>query len=103
MGGDEFLVLLEGQTHAQALALTRSIVAAVSAARIEYQRADDPTRRHLALNAVVARVTAQIGPQISAVRDWLAGQIWEAKQHDHRRIEVIADAGEDLPPWAGAA
>jgi diguanylate cyclase (GGDEF)-like protein len=100
VGGDEFLVVLEGRGHERALAFARSTLSAVSAARIEYRRADDPSREHLAVNAAVCRVSARVDSNIAQAREWLADQIWNAKQGDIHRFEVIADAGDEIPPWA---
>ena len=100
IGGDEFLAVLDGRTHDQAVEFARSTLSLVSAARIEYRRADDPARNHLALNAVVCRVTRRIEVNPSQVAEWFADQIWKARGGDLRRCEVLADMGDDLPPWA---
>ena len=100
IGGDEFLVVLEGGTHSQARAFARSVLTTVSTARIEYCRFDDPSRDHLALNAVVCRVSPRLGSHLAEAHDWFADQIWKAKQGDVHRFGVVADAGEGVPPWA---
>ncbi|MBF0501162.1 MAG: diguanylate cyclase [Candidatus Riflebacteria bacterium] len=100
IGGDEFLVTLRGQTHANAVEFAQTTLAAVSTARIEYRRADDPSREHIVVNAVICRVSWRIEPNISRAREWFAEKIWKAKMGDIRRCGVIADEAEGLPTWA---
>jgi len=100
IGGDEFLALLPGASHDDALHFARLVIRGVAALRLEYSRRDDSTRRHAAVNAVVCRVTAALTGEIQAARKWTADMIWQAKQGDRLRVEVLADAGDDLPPWA---
>ena len=75
IGGDEFLVVLDGHTHLQAMALAREVLAAVTAAGIDYRRSEDPSRKHLAMNAIVSRVSDQIVPRRSQVGDWIQKQV----------------------------
>lgn len=100
IGGDEFLALLPGASHDDALRFARSVVRDVDALRLEYSRDDDPTRRRVAVNAVVCRVTAGLTGRIQAAREWTADMIWQAKRGHPLATEVVADAGDDLPPWA---
>lgn len=100
IGGDEFLVILQDRTHAEAVEFAQSTLSAVSTARIEYRRADDPSREHVVLNAVICRVSRRIEPNISRAREWFAEQIWNAKMGDIHRCGVIADRAEGLPAWA---
>jgi diguanylate cyclase (GGDEF)-like protein len=99
--GDEFLAIVPEASHEDALELARSIIARVSALGLAYARRDVPSRRHVTANVVVSRVTAALVPQIQAVREWSAEQVLRAKVGDAGRTEVVADAGEGLPPWAG--
>lgn len=100
IGGDEFLVVLpEGYSHDRALAFARDVLRRVAELEIPYLRADNPSRRRLAVNAVVCRVSAGLTANVRSVREWIQDMIWTAKQGDVHRVEVIADAGETVPPW----
>lgn len=69
------------------------------AAQIEYHDTD-PSRKYVALNAVVCRVSRMLEPNAAQAREWVAAQIWSAKHEDARRFGVIADFGDAIPPWA---
>ena len=69
--------------------------------RLEELPADAPERRRVAVNAVVSGVSAKLGANVAAVRSWLADLILNAKHGEPNRIEVIADATESIPEWAG--
>jgi diguanylate cyclase (GGDEF)-like protein len=100
IGGDEFLIILPGATHDEALEVARSVVDQVAELRLDYAREDDATRRHVAVNAVVCRVAASLTANITAVRGWIADMIWAAKRGNKFLVGVVADAGSKLPTWA---
>ena len=100
IGGDEFLIVLPGATHDEALDVARSMIDQVAALRLDYAREDDATRRHVAVNAVVCRIAASLTVNITAVRDWIADMIWAAKVGNKLFVGVVADAGTELPAWA---
>ncbi len=100
IGGDEFLAVLPHASHDDALHFAESVVRAVAALRLEYSRWDDPARRVVALNAVVCCVTADLTANMQLVHEWAADMIWQAKHGDRFRVEVVADAGDGLPPWS---
>lgn len=92
IGGDEFIVCLdESRGHADALALARAVVGAVRELALPYARRDQPSRRHVALNAVVCRLDE---PALRTGRraEWIAEKIWNAKGRDPFRFEVVGDA-----------
>lgn len=99
-GGDEFVVILPTCSHTQALDFAQNVLQAVNEQHWVYARTDQPHRNQIALNAVVSRISSQLPVQISGVRNWVADAIWQAKEEDGSRIEVIADTGEKLPSWA---
>ncbi len=101
VGGDEFLALLPVSTSpADAMKFAHHVVRGVRELQIDYQRRDNPTRQHLALNAVVGPVTVALTPRISAVRDWIADEIWRAKNGERHRIEVVAELDGSVPQWS---
>ena len=100
IGGDELLIILPGATHDEALDVARSVVDQVAELRLDYAREDDATRRYVAVNAVVCRLSASLTVNITAVRDWIADMIWAAKRGNKFLVGVVADAGAELPTWA---
>lgn len=100
IGGDEFLVVLpEACQHDRALAFAHDVIRTVTQLEIPYCRVDDPSRRRLTVNAVVCRVGAGLTSNAHAARAWIHEAIWRAKEGDVHRVEVVADAGDALPPW----
>ncbi len=99
IGGDEFLAVLPGATHVDALEVARSVIRDVAALQLAYRRWDDCSRRHVVTNAVVCRVTAGWTARILTAREWVANQICQAKEANDGRPGVVADAGDDVPAW----
>jgi diguanylate cyclase (GGDEF)-like protein len=101
IGGDEFLGIMPTSFSPDpALGVAREIVRAVRALQIDYRRADAPSRRHLAVNAVLGPVTAALASRISEVKEWISREVWRAKAGDAHRCEVVACVLDEVPPWA---
>lgn len=92
VAGDEFLVCLaETSAHAEAMSLAHAVLGAVRALALPYARRDQPSRRHVALNAVVCRLD-EPALRREGRSEWVANWIWRAKGCDRGRFEVVADA-----------
>jgi GGDEF domain-containing protein len=100
INGDEFLAVLPSASHDQAIAFASSVIRGVAGLHLAYARRDAPDRRQVALNAVVSRIAASLTANVHAVREWTADLIWQAKNRDKHRVEVVADTADSLPPWA---
>jgi diguanylate cyclase (GGDEF)-like protein len=100
IGGDEFLAWLPDASHDDALQFARRVIREVAALQLEYARPDDPSRRFVSLNAVVCQITAGLSADIERTRQWAAQMIWRAKQANGPHLEVVADAGDAVPPWS---
>ncbi len=101
ISGDEFVIILPDETsNFEAYDIAKTALKVVADLKIEYQRQDDPSRKELAVNAVISRLTSNLLERIDDVRKWIADEIWIAKEGEKLCCGVIRNCGDTLPQWA---